>query len=99
MTEITVSAKIPKILEKELEEYMKKEHLEKSAAIRRLLFKSLQEWKEEYAIQLLVEGKITLLKASEIAGLDIWEFTAKIKKDKIRWVSEDIIRKDLEAFR
>ena len=99
MTEIALSARIPKVLEKELLDYMKFEHLERSTAVRRLLFRSLQEWKERYALKLLEDGKVTLLKAAEIAGLDIWEFTDKLKKAKIRWVSEEIIKKDLEAFR
>ncbi len=99
MTEITISAKIPKNLEEELQEYMKVEHLEKSSAVRRLLFKSLQEWREEYALKLLYEKKVTLSKAAQIAGLDIWSFVEEVRKAKIQWVSDKIIKKDLEALK
>lgn len=99
MTEINISARIPQELEKELEHYMKAEHLEKSTAVRRLLIKSLQEWKEQYALKLLAEGRVTVSKAAEIAGMDIWSFIAKIKESKAPWVKDRIVERDLEAFR
>jgi len=99
MTEIPITARIPEGLEKELERYMKTERLEKSAAIRKLLYVSLQEWRVEQALKLLGDGKITLLKAAEFAGIDIWELIAKIKEKKVRWVSDELIEHDLAAFR
>ena len=98
MTEVNISARIPKKLKKELEEYMKAEHLETSTAIRKLLFGSLQEWREEYVLKLLAEGRTTVSKAAEIAGLTIWEFIAKIKESKMVWVKDNIIEKDIKAF-
>ncbi len=98
MTEVAITTRIPKVLEKELEEYMQTEHLEKSTAVRKLLFKSLQEWREEYALKLLAEGRTTISKAAEIAGMDIWSFIAKIKESKTVWVKDRIISKDIEAF-
>lgn len=97
MVEITVSTRIPKVLETQLEYYMDIEHLERSAALRKLLFKSLQEWKEDYALKLLEEGKTTLSKAAQLAGLDLWSLTAKIKERKIQWVKDRVVREDLEA--
>lgn len=99
MTEINISARIPETLEKELEKYMKEEHLEKSTAVRRLLFKSLKEWRLEYALKLLEEGKTTVSKGAEIAGMDIWSFVAKIKDSKIIWVKDDVVKDDIEAFK
>jgi len=99
MTEIPITARIPPELEKELERYMKTEHLERSGAIRKLLYMSLQDWKEKYSLELLSEGKVTLLKAAEISGMDMWSFLEKVKKAKIHWVSDKIIETDLEAFK
>lgn len=99
MTEVNISARIPAELEKELEEYMKTEHVEKSTAVRKLLIKSLEEWREEYAMKLLAEGKTTVSKAAEIAGMDVWSFVAKIKDSKTPWVKDRIVEKDLEAFK
>ena len=99
MTEIPISTRIPQRLEKELEEYMKKEHLEKSAAIRKLLIESLQKWREEYALKLLSEGKTTISKGAQLAGMDVWSFISKIKEKKIRWVKDEVIERDLKEFR
>ena len=99
MTEITISTKVSKELEKELREYMKIEHLEKSSAVRRLLFKSLQQWREEYALALLAGKKVTFSKAAKIAGLDVWSFMEEVRKAKIQWVSDKIVKKDLEALK
>ena len=98
MTEVTISTRIPTDLEKELEKYMKEEHLERSAAVRKLLFRSLQEWREKYALTLLEEGRVTISKAAEISGMDIWSFVARVKELKIQWVKDADIAKDLEAF-
>ena len=99
MTEVTISARVPEELEKELEDYMKTEHIEKSTAVRKLLLKSLKEWREEYALKLLAEGRTTVSKAAEIAGMDVWSFIARIKDSKTPWVKDRIVEKDLEAFK
>jgi len=99
MTEINVSARVPTHLEKELERYMKEEHLERSVAIRKLLFYSLQRWREDYALKLLEEGKTTISKAAEIAGVNIWDFAEKIKEKKIRWIKDSVIDEDLASFK
>jgi len=99
MTEINISTRIPTVLKKELEKYMQVEHLEKSTAVRKLLFNALKEWREEYALKLLSESKTTVSKAAEIAGMNIWEFINKIKESKIQWVKDEVIDSDLEEFR
>lgn len=98
MTEIPLATRITPELEKALEEYMRSEHLEKSAAVRRLLYAALARWREEYALQLLREGKTTVSKGAEIAGMDIWSFMALIREKRVEWVDEEIIKKDLRAF-
>ncbi len=50
------------------------------------------------ALKLLADGETTVSKAAEIAGMDIWSFIEKIKKSKIVWVKDEIVKKDLEAF-
>ncbi len=98
MTEIPITTRVPKELEQELEAYMKVEHVERSAALRRLLYAALQAWREERALSLVREGKVSVSKGAEIAGMDIWSFFDKIRERKIVWVDEKIIDKDLAAF-
>ena len=49
------------------------EHLEKSAALRKLLHLGVQNYRLERAIRGLGERRFSLLKAAEEAGLTIWE--------------------------
>ena len=42
-----ISARIPEDLERELEEYVKEEKLEKSVAVRKLISTAIAEWKKE----------------------------------------------------
>ncbi|MEE8168548.1 MAG: UPF0175 family protein [Candidatus Hydrothermarchaeales archaeon] len=69
----TVAVRIPKDIEKEFEVVVKTEGLDKSTALRKLLKKGIGEWKKEYALELLQQGKTTLWKAAKIADLTIWE--------------------------
>lgn len=97
MTEITISARIPEDVSKELETFMKEESLEKSTSIRKLLSEGLQHWKEQRAIKLLEEGKVTFLKAAEMSELSVWDLADIIREKGIVWIrSEKYISRDIE---
>ena len=91
MTEVTVSARIPQELEKEVERLMGEEHLEKSAALRKLLHLGVQNYRLERAIRGLGERRFSLLKAAEEAGLTIWEVLDEAARRQATWVAEDIM--------
>ncbi len=97
MTEISVSARIPEEVFKELEAFMKEESLEKSASIRKLLAEGLQHWKEQRALKSLEEGRITFLKAAEMAGCSVWDFADIVREKGIVWIkSEKFISSDIK---
>jgi len=73
MTEVTMSARIPRELEKEVEQLMREEHLENSAALRRLVHLGLEDYRLERALRRLGEGRFSLLKAAEEAHLNVWQ--------------------------
>jgi len=99
MTEVSISARIPKELEKELEEFMKQEKIDRSIAVRKLLDYGLQEWKLEQALQMLEKGSITFSKAAKVADMDVWTFAEKIKEAKITWirVKPEELRRELRG--
>lgn len=70
---------------------MKEERLEKSSALRKLLHLGMERYKKDRALRLLSEGEVTLSKAAEIAGLDVWVFTDLVRDRKIPWVSDDLL--------
>ncbi len=97
MTEVTISTRIPKDLEKELKEFIDIEKVDRSIAVRKLLSSGLQKWREETALKLLEQGKITLSKAAKIAGMDVWCFSEKVKDSQIIWIrtKPEELRKEL----
>lgn len=91
----TVSTRIPKELEEELNDFMEEEHLDKSVALRKLINEGLEEWRKGKALKMLEEGEISFFKAAELSGLDPWEFARLVKDEKITWVKDEHIREDI----
>lgn len=97
MTEISVSARIPDYIYKDIETFMKEESLEKSASIRKLLAEGLHHWKEERALKLLEEGKVSYLNAAQMSGISVWELADIVREKGIVWVkSGEYITRDIE---
>lgn len=78
-----VSTRIPEELQKALEWYSKKERIGRAIALRKILEKGLKEIKTEYALELYAKGKVTLLKATEIAGISLWELLDIVREKRI----------------
>lgn len=97
MTEVTVSARIPRDMEQEVEQLMREERLERSAAIRKLLHLGLDRYRQERALRLLSEGTVTFSRAAEIARLSLWELVDIVRVRKIAWVADDALE-DLKAL-
>lgn len=90
----TVTARLPRKTLKEIERLAEKEKVDRSELIRRLLDKALQERRIDEALQAYQEGKVTLWKAAEMAGLSLramMELT-KEKKIPIPYTLEDLER-------
>src|SRR3970040_401126 len=99
MTEVTVSARIPREMEKEAEGLMGEEPLEKPAALRKILHLGLEGYRRERALRLLSEQKVTLSRAAEIAKVSIWEMLALVKERRIAWGADDVLEDLREAGR
>ncbi len=81
---------------REVEEFMRAYGIDRSTAIRKLLEKSLDQWKIERAVSKYMEGTISLMKASEVAGLSLWEFIDELqRRDKTINISLDAVEESL----
>ena len=100
MAEVTISARIPGDLEKELERFIDAEEVDRSIAVRKLLSSGLQQWREERALQMLGEGKATFSKAAKLSGMGVWDFAERVKVSQIVWVKlkPDGLRKELKEL-
>jgi len=92
MSSRAVTARLRKELLKEIEEVAKEESVDRSSAIQRLLKIGLKEYKMEKALNLYRDGKVTLWKAAELAGVSLREMMEAIKARDIPY------QFDLEAL-
>jgi predicted HTH domain antitoxin len=81
-----LAVRIPEEIEKEIQEVIQREGLDKATAVRTLLELGIREWRKQTALELLRDGKVTFAKAAEIAKLSLWEFADLVKQRNIEWV-------------
>ncbi|MEK6951076.1 MAG: hypothetical protein AABX13_05125 [Nanoarchaeota archaeon] len=92
----TLSVRLPEQMEQELHQFVKDERLEQpSEAARKLLSIGLEAWRQEKALKLLHEGKVTFTKAAKIAELSLWDFAALVREQKTIWVKDKVIQEDI----
>ncbi len=96
----TISTRLPRKEAKEIERFAKEEDLDKSTFVKRLLHKSLKEYKVEYAFKLYKEGKVSLWKAAELADKSLWDMIELMEKyDVYLNYDMDDLREDLKNIR
>jgi predicted HTH domain antitoxin len=93
-----ITTRVPEELAKEVERIAQAEALDKSTTIKRLLIKAVEAWKMDHALKLYQEGKISIGKAAETAGVSLWEILDNILKRKIPLqITRDDLEEDLKA--
>ena len=75
-----ISIVIPDDLKEEIDKLRELYKEDQSSFIRKLLWKSIAQEKLEFALKEYLMDKISLGKASEIAGISIWEMLDELKK-------------------
>lgn len=75
-----LSVRVPREVRKMLEELARLEGRDRAEIAREILAKGVREKRIEVAARLYREGKATLWKAAEIAGLSLWEMIAELKR-------------------
>lgn len=90
----SISIRIDDSILRDLSKVEKKWQTDRSEAIRRLLVKSVHEWKIENALEEIKLHKKSIGKAAEECGLSKWEVLELLKEKNIDWV--DYTKEDLE---
>lgn len=78
-----ISIILPDELKEEIDKLREIYKEDQSSYIRKLLWKSIAQEKLEYALKEYLNDKISMGKASEIAGISIWEMLDELKKRNI----------------
>ncbi len=91
---------MPPELQRIITEVAKIEGVDRSTALRKLVERGAQEWRRERALELLKKGEVSLWKASELAGVSLWEMVDIVNEAGVQWVAytpEDIEREFEDA--
>jgi predicted HTH domain antitoxin len=99
-SKVQIATRVDRELFSKIKRIQEDMQADRSVAIRRLLEEGARHYELKRAIELLREGKVTVSKAAEIAGVSIWDLmeTMRIKKVPIPYTAEDL-RKSLELRR
>ncbi len=98
MTDV-VAARLPREDVQSIVLFAKEESLDKSTFVKRLLRKSLEKYKEERALKLYSEGRISLGRAAELAERTVWDMLDLMKKHHIELqYSVEDLKDDLKAM-
>lgn len=80
---IATSVRLPKELVEEIEKLIREEGVDKGTLIRKLLTESLKDYKIRKALELYREGKVSLWRAAEMAGITYREALGELKRRDI----------------
>jgi len=78
-----VGTRLPQSFIADLEKIEQIEQTDRSAVLRKLLYRALKDWKLDHYSQEYGEGKTTLARAAEEADVSIWEMMDYIRQRKI----------------
>lgn len=78
-----VGARLPEALMADLEKVEKVEQTDRATTLRKLLHRALRDWKLEHYSGEYAQGRITLAKAAEEAGVSLWEMLDSVRQRRI----------------
>ena len=78
-----VGTRLPESFIADLEKIEEIEQSDRSTVLRKLLHRAIGEWKKEHYSQEYAEGRLTLGRAAEEAGVSIWEMMEYVRQRKI----------------
>lgn len=75
--------RLPKEMLKEINEISRKEYLDASSTIRKLLAGAIAEWKVEYAVEQYKKGEFSFGQVASFAEISIWEVPALLRENNV----------------
>jgi predicted HTH domain antitoxin len=78
-----VGTRLPKDLVKELERIEAAEHTDRSTTVRNLLQRAIQQWNLDHYARQYAQGRLSMAKSAEAAGVSLWEFQTYVRQHKL----------------
>lgn len=96
----SISVRIDDSVIDDLSKVEKKWQADRSEVIRRLLVKSVQEWKIENSLEEIKLHRKSIGKAAEECGISKWEMLDLVKQRNIDWTNytQEDLKKDLSKL-
>jgi predicted HTH domain antitoxin len=95
-----IGTRLPDTIVRDLQVIEDVEQSDRSATVRKLLHRAIQDWKREHYARLYGDGKISLARAARDAGVSLWEMMEYTRSKKIaaQYDLEDLER-DMKVLR
>lgn len=92
--EKVTALRLPKDIKAVIEERVKEERLDRSSVMRQFLAIGVREYKKQKAVELYKAEKVSLSKAAEIAGMNVYDMIDLLIKSGVRsdYTIEDMKR-------
>lgn len=99
-SKVQIATRVDRGLLSKIEKIQDDMQADRSETIRRLLEEGARHYELKRAIELLRDGKVTVSRGAEIAGVSVWDLleTMRIKKIPIPYSGDDL-RRSLEPQR
>ncbi len=78
-----IASRVPAELVADLKKLEEAEHIDRSTAVRKLLYSGLREWKLGYAARLYQDNRVTLWRAAEEAGVPVREMMEYFRQKRV----------------
>lgn len=96
---ITVSTRIEKKILSEIDELSKEKQMDRASFLRNLIVEGLSIEKKKKVLSMYKERKISLAKAAEILGIDLWSMIDMLKEENLYIdYSEEELKEDLKGL-
>ena len=96
---VTVSVRLPRSMIKEIEELARERGVDRSTVVRELVARGLREAKLKRALELIREGKLSVWRGAEEAGVSYREMLELLKKHNIPYpLSLDEVLRELDEI-
>jgi len=100
VSKVQIATRVDENIMTQIKEIEKETQADRAEVIRRLLDEGAKQYRLRKAIALLHDGKVTVSRAAEIAGVSIWDIieVMRTKRIPIQYTADDL-RKSLELVR
>ena len=98
--EQTIGSRVPQDMIRDLETIEEAEQTDRSTTIRKLLYRAIEDWKLSHYASHYSDGRTTLARAAEDAGVSVWEMLDYLRHSKVsaQYDLEDL-EHDLEVLK